>query len=301
VLKTLVIGSNGFIGSSLYNYFSNLYDVFGADIAEGEFTQYVIDESNPDFEELFSKYQFGLCINCAGSANVSKSFTATYNDFNLNTNLVAKIAASICHYNKNCQIVNISSAAVYGNPVSIPVNVDTKPLPLSPYGSHKLLSEILISDYFKMLGLRGCSIRIFSAYGVGQKKLLLWDLFQKFHTNDSSNTIELFGTGNESRDFIYIDDIIQQINLILKNGNFRGEVYNVANGAEITIRQVAETMREILNSKKQINFNGCIRPGDALNWKADISQFNDWGYSQTISLSYGIELYCNWLLGLPHD
>jgi dTDP-glucose 4,6-dehydratase/UDP-glucose 4-epimerase len=142
---------------------------------------------------------------------------------------------------------------------------------------------------------------VFSAYGIGQKKLLFWDLYKKFISYPNHKFLKLFGTGHESRDFIYIDDIAQQIDLIVNNAVFKGEVYNVANGIEVSIQEVALTMRDFLQSDKEIVFQDINRLGDPMNWCADISNLINWGYCQSVSLRQGIELYCEWIRTLTDD
>lgn len=88
-----------------------------------------------------------------------------------------------------------------------------------------------------------CCIRIFSAYGPGLKKQLLWDISQKLKADGALN---LFGTGNETRDFIYIDDLVRLIDIAIRNSDFKADVLLAASGKEISIREVAETMVDLL-------------------------------------------------------
>ena len=300
-MKILIIGCNGFIGSALFSYFGHDNEVYGIDTFKGLYENTVVDSIKPDFSGIFISNKFDLCVNCAGSANVQKSFTDPFLDFKLNTEIVAHVLSSINLFNSDCRFINISSAAVYGNPNVIPISVGDYEIPISPYGSHKRISEILISDYARIFGLKSISLRVFSAYGIGQKKLLFWDLYNKFVSNPEEKVIELFGTGFETRDFIYIDDIAQQIALIIKCADFKGEIYNIANGIEVSIRELAITMRDYLQSDKEILFQELNRLGDPLNWCADISNLIEWGYRQSVPLHHGIELYCKWLKNLVDD
>jgi dTDP-glucose 4,6-dehydratase/UDP-glucose 4-epimerase len=118
----------------------------------------------------------------------------------------------------------------------------------------------------------------------------MWDLFQKF-TDNSKSIVELLGTGKESRDFIHIDDIIRQIELVIANARFEGEALNIGNGKEISVFHVAKIFQECLNSNKEIKFNNIVREGDPLNWCADIEILADWGYLQKVNLKDGILNY----------
>jgi dTDP-glucose 4,6-dehydratase/UDP-glucose 4-epimerase len=138
-------------------------------------------------------------------------------------------------------------------------------------------------------------LRIFSAYGNGLKKQLFWDLYQKILNSDS---IELYGTGKESRDFIHVDDIVKAIHLVLEKATFSGEAINIANGEEFTIEYVSELFRRNFKAQKSIRFNNHVKQGDPLNWRADISKLQSIGYQQTVSLEEGIQRYIHWINSL---
>jgi dTDP-glucose 4,6-dehydratase/UDP-glucose 4-epimerase len=294
-LKILIIGSRGFIGSNIYDHFeSQGDDVFSCDFLDirNQKNYFRINPFNSDYNEILEKHHFDLVINCAGSANVGASIENPFFDFDLNVNVVSKILGAIYKTNKETKFINFSSAAVYGNPLSLPITAESAQYatPISPYGVHKRMSEILLKSYFDSFQIPTCSLRVFSAYGNGQKKLLMWDLFQKF-TDNSKSKIELFGTGNETRDFIHINDILQQVKLVIKNANFNGEAINIGNGVETPISEIAQLFKDSLISDKQIEFNNIIRGGDPLNWRADISVLQNWGYFQSVDLKLGINSF----------
>ncbi|HAT66578.1 MAG TPA: dTDP-glucose 4,6-dehydratase, partial [Flavobacteriaceae bacterium] len=139
-------------------------------------------------------------------------------------------------------------------------------------------------------GIPTCSLRIFSAYGPGLQKQLFWDLYQK---SIKDSTIKLYGTGAESRDFIYISDLVQAIELAIEKALFKSDTINVANGKEVTIAQVAETF--FTNTPSEFIFGGEERKGDPSNWVADISQLKTMGYKTKVSLEEGIKNYWQWL------
>jgi dTDP-glucose 4,6-dehydratase/UDP-glucose 4-epimerase len=194
----------------------------------------------------------------------------------------------------NLKFINLSSAAVYGNPLRLPIEEEDRKRPLSPYGFHKLLSEILLQEYSQCFGLKTLSLRIFSAYGIGQKKLLLWDLHKRIETSDDK--IILYGTGNESRDFIHIKDIALQILLSIDNATFQGEAVNVANGEEVRVFEVVELFMKYYPKKFDFQFNGEIRLGDPLNWSSNIDIMKSWGYKSTVSFEKSVKDYINWVV-----
>ena len=180
-MKILIIGSKGFIGSHCVDYFAvKGFEVFQADVNVSlESNYYPIEQQNSDFSLPFREHQFDVCINASGSAHVGFSFENPSKDFELNVVNVQKILVAIRDYNSNCKFINFSSAAVYGNPQILPITENSKCKPLSPYGFHKLQSELLLTEYHKFFGLKTCNLRVFSAYGPRLKKQLFWDLYQK--------------------------------------------------------------------------------------------------------------------------
>lgn len=294
--KILIIGCKGFIGSHLTNYLSRDFsnEVWGCDVINDYSSKnyFVIDASNSDFEEVFQAKQFDVCINCSGAASVPDSLIHPLRDFYLNTLNVFKLLEAIKKFAPGCKFLNISSAAVYGNPLRLPIEESMLMQPLSPYGYHKQQAEKICEEFHRFYNLKTCSIRIFSAYGSGLKKQLFWDISQKSKTSDE---ILLFGTGEESRDFIHIYDIVKAIELIFTKGAFTGTCYNVANALEIKINNVAQKLLDFLDWSGRLNFNGHQRQGDPLNWKADISKITELGYHQEISIDKGLNNYVEWL------
>ena len=108
----------------------------------------------------------------------------------------------------------------------------------------------------------------------------------------------MFGTGKESRDFIHIDDIVHAIHLVIQNAKFDGEEINIANGEEFTIHDVAALFHKNFHNSKTIRFNNQVKPGDPLNWRADISVLKALGYQQKISIEKGIQRYIDWIKAL---
>lgn len=293
-MKILVIGSRGFIGSHCVDYFSQTHEVWGCDvIMDFNDPRYmVINAEDSDYTSLFEQHQFDVCINCSGAANVPFSLEKPYFDFSLNTLNVLKILEAIRKHAPNCKFITMSSAAIYGNPKNLPICEDAEYSPVSPYGYHKTMAEMICREFSTFWGVKTCCLRIFSAFGPRLKKQLFWDMYNKFTSQDS---ITLWGTGKESRDFIYVDDIIRIIDLAIKHSKFVGECVNVANGKQETIERVAAAFVKLLNSTKPVAFNNEVRKGDPLNWEANIDTIKSWGYQQGVTLEEGIQKYINWV------
>ena len=294
-MKILIIGSKGFIGGHAIRYFSSLprYECWGCDVVVdyNDSRYFVMDSTNSDFNEIFELITFDVCINCSGAASVPDSLLHPLRDFVLNTYNVVKMLEAIRKYARNCKFVNMSSAAVYGNPKQLPIGEEQLSEPVSPYGMHKWYAEEVCREYKTYFGINSCSLRIFSAYGPGLKKQLLWDIAQK----SKSGNVRLFGTGNETRDFIYVADIIKCVEMIINQETFISSIYNIANGYPVRIRDIAQTLLNSLNYKGEILFTGEGRVGDPIYWQADISHIKALGYEPSFSIQDGVTRFTKWL------
>lgn len=293
-MKILVIGSKGFIGSHCVSIMSRIHEVWGCDVVNDYVDSYYfqIDATNADFKDIFSSHVFDVCINCAGAASVPDSFVSPLKDMSLNALMVMKILDAIRIHCPTCKYINLSSAAVYGNPVELPVKEDMNLAPLSPYGLHKKMSEEIVLAYSRFYQIKTCSLRLFSVFGLGLRKQLFWDFHSKIQKSDH---IELWGTGMESRDFIYVEDVVHAISCVISNGRFEGESINVANGIESTIAKAIELFKAYYFKEFSYSFGGQQRMGDPINWRADISLLTSMGYKSEISLETGLKKYIEWL------
>ena len=191
-MNILVIGSKGFIGSHMLQYFKEKeHMVFGCDVVV-DYTQenyFLIDAVNANFKEIFDSNTFDVCINCSGAASVPDSIIHPMRDFELNVNNVFKLLDAIRKQQPSCKFINLSSAAVYGNPAVLPVKEDAALLPVSPYGLHKQMAESVLREFYTQFNISTLSLRIFSVYGPGLQKQLFWDLYRKMKTNPNEITV----------------------------------------------------------------------------------------------------------------
>lgn len=296
-MQFLIVGSKGFIGSHLTEYLSTQgHTVYESDIIidyEKPNSYFLVDATNADYHSIFESTEIDICVNCSGAASVPDSLKHPYRDFQLNTANIFKLLEAIRSYQPKCNFINLSSAAVYGNPTQLPVKENFEINPISPYGYHKWMSEQIISEFYRFYKLKTCSLRIFSAYGEGLRKQLFWDLYQK---TKQSKKLKLWGTGDESRDFIYIRDLVRAILIIAENGKFQGESINIANGQEVAIKDAVDIFYALFKEKLSFEFSGESRPGDPNNWSADITRLKQLGYEQKFTIKNGLENYYKWLI-----
>ncbi len=297
-MRILITGACGFIGNSICKLFHEKgYDVTGWDIMLRN------KAWNLDYVDLLDEIQVyeklvqvkpDVIIHCAGSADVSKSVENPDADFRGNVTVTHNLLFAVHKAGMDSiRFIFLSSAGVYGNPSSLPITESMPLNPLSPYALHKVMCENICLYFRKNYGLDAKIIRIFSAYGAGLRKQIFWDMYVKFK---KSGALNMFGTGEESRDYINVEDLINAIFLITEKAPEQEVIYNVANGEEITIREAADFFAlQCGIESDRIHFSGEKREGDPINWLADISKLKTLGYKKTVDMAEGLKKYVKWV------
>jgi nucleoside-diphosphate-sugar epimerase len=295
--KVLVTGAGGFIGSHVCQYLSSQnYYVIGCykhlPMRSLVNTEYSLLLPSPTLDTILAAEKPEFLVHCAGSASIIKSIENPENDFHQNVHTTESLLNSIQHYSPATKMIFLSSGAVYGNPFQIPIDENTPLKPISPYGYNKLSTEMLCEDYHRRYQLPITILRIFSVYGPQLRKQLLWDIYQKFLTEP---IISLSGSGNETRDFIYIDDVVKIIEKAFHHSDFSANKVNIATGTSITIKQLAMHLLKALNTSKPLLFNNHNRPGDPKYWSVNVSHMKKWGITDFTPIDIGIKNYVTWL------
>jgi UDP-glucose 4-epimerase len=295
----LITGVTGFLGRYIARSFTDRgWSVIGIGIAPPEnaplanlVKYYSLRLPSPNLKEILKEYSPSICIHCAGRASVGLSVADPTADFYSNTLLTLEMLDALRLKAPKCRFVFLSSAAVYGNPRSLPICEDQPTQPLSPYGFHKLQGEQLCLEFAKIYGVPTASARIFSAYGPGLRRQVMWDICHKAIVQ---NEVNLQGTGRESRDFIHALDIANALMLIANKAPMVGEAYNLATGEEVTIEMLANQILTSLEYSNLPQFDGIVPVGNPLNWQADISKLRALGFSPTVSLNRGVKTFTSW-------
>ncbi len=297
--KVLITGVSGFLGRYTAQYFSDQgWSVIGVDSVPPEnaplsalSAYYSIKLPDKAFNELLLKHSPSVCIHSAGRASVPMSVSDPVSDYYANTVLTFEVLDALRLYAPTCRFILLSSAAVYGNPRALPISEAESASPISPYGFHKLQCEQLCIEYSTVYGLKTASVRIFSAYGPGLRRQVLWDICRKVILDKS---LTLQGSGNESRDFIHARDVACALSLIVNKSPMEGNIYNLSNGIEVTIRELAAMVLDALDSDCLPCFDGIVPVGNPLNWQADISKLNELGFTPSVPLQHGVKAFANW-------
>lgn len=296
--KVIITGVNGFIGSHLAGKcLQSGYDVLGIDLAEKSKVAGIaysqMDLSRDSIESILKKERAYALLHCAGMAAVKDSVERPEDDFVSNVLVSRKVLYALKDFSRETALLFLSSAGVYGNPAKNPIEESHEKRPISPYALHKSLIEEMCSFFVRQYGMDIRILRIFSAYGAGLRKQIFWDMGQKVQRDGK---LELYGTGAETRDFIYIDDLTNAIRLIMEAEKVEHAVYNVANGVEISIRNIAGIFcKECGLPEGVVSFNQYKRTGDPVNWCADIARLRQLGYRMEIDIRAGVAKYVEWL------
>lgn len=295
--KVLITGINGFIGQAIAKRLKREnYEIIGIDQlnnSQSIFNTYIVDMAREDIGKLLKEIAPDIIVHCAGCADVNYSVSHPDEDLEGNVAIVHKLLFTMKKCNMaHVRFIFLSSAGVYGEPCQLPIMETTELHPISPYALHKKMAEDVCLYFANNFQFDVRILRIFSAYGPGLHKQLFWDMANKIKKNYK---LELFGTGLESRDFIYIDDLVEVIYLVCKASVLDEFIYNVANGEEIYIKDVAQIFlhKYTLEHAEPI-FNMEKREGNPNNWKADIGRIKKLGYTQSVTIQEGIQRYITW-------
>ena len=250
-----------------------------------------MDIRQPEFAALVIDSPFHVIFHFASPASVSRSVEAPYVDFEQGLHSTVQLLELLRESCPNTVLITASAAAVYGNPVKLPMEESDPTFPISPYGVSKLSIERYVSVYSQLYGIRAASLRFFSLYGPGQRQLVVYDLIAKL-VNDPDNLM-LLGDGTETRDLIYIDDAVRAVLAVYEHGALDGEVYNIASGKSHAIMDVARAVASALNADPKFTFTE-RRTGDPITWRAEIEEIGRLGFQPRVALQDGISQTVAW-------
>ena len=188
------------------------------------------------------------------------------------------------------KIINASSSSVYGKMKYLPFNEEHPTEPVSPYGVSKLMAEHYCRVFQELYGLKTVSLRYFTVYGPRMRPDLAIHIFM--HRALHNEPITIFGDGTKSRDFTYMQDIVEANIKAMKKGF--GE-YNIGGGYNITVQQLAEKIIAVARSTSKITYEKAVK-GDAEHTSANINKAKkELGWIPKITIDEGLEIYKKWI------
>jgi UDP-glucose 4-epimerase len=280
-VRVIVTGSRGFIGGSIGRLLAAAgHDVLGVGRASqappgwpGAYSQ--ADVASADLSGLVGGFQPDAILHAAGPASVSASFATPQEDLRASLSTWSNLLESVRRAEGEPLAVFFSSAAVYGQP-PLPVGEARAADPISPYGFHKAACELVAREYAECFGQRILVCRLFSVFGPRQRRLLVWELYERLR--GPGDTFWLEGTGRESRDYLHVRDVAAAVEGLLRGGGATDggcSIVNVGRGEETTVSDLADGLRDLLAPEKSVRWRGHARRGDPERWCADTSRLRE--------------------------
>lgn len=297
-MKILITGGLGKIGSCLCSKLSQTHDIIIMDnFSNNSGITNCADVIEGDVRDRKIIYtiinEVDIVVHMAAQISVNKSIDSPLYDADNNINgtlniLEASRKADIKRF------IYISSAAVYGKPIYLPIDEKHPTNPMSPYGLSKLTGERYSMLYHDLYNLPVTCLRLFNIFGFQNSNDSYSGVITKFinRVKNNENPI-IFGDGNQIRDFIYVDDVINIISETIENKNTIGEILNVGTGNPTKIVDLSNVIIKIFNKRLIPEFSP-PRVGDIKESYADITKMkNILKYGSKCSLEQGLTSLIN--------
>jgi len=190
------------------------------------------------------------------------------------------------------KVINASSSSVYGKVSYLPFDEKHPTEPVSPYGVSKLAAEHYCRVFYEVYGLPTTSLRYFTVYGPRMRPDLAISIFTKKML--ANEPITVFGDGEQTRDFTYIDDVVEANIKLLNCRNTDGKVLNIGSGGRISVNDLIITLKDITESKSAVEYT-VSQKGDAENTLSDICLSHDiLGYNPKYTIYTALTEFVQW-------
>lgn len=200
------------------------------------------------------------------------------------------------------RFVQASSASVYGDTKTLPVSEDMPPKPISPYAVSELAAENYARVFFSAYGLETVCLRYFNVYGPRQTLSAYSGVITIFVNKLLQNQrLTIFGDGKQTRDFVYVEDVVSANMLALKKKEAVGEAFNIATGVAITINKLVWNLQEVMKKKQLKPVHKDPRPADIRHSYASIEKAKKiLEYKPQFSLKKGLTKLVEWYMKEKH-
>jgi len=256
-------------------------------------------EDRTALPELFSQEKFDAVVNLAAQAGVRYSIEnpMAYVD----SNLVGFVnILECCRHHEIKHLVYASSSSVYGENAKVPFSEDDRvDYPVSLYAATKKANELMAHTYSHLYKIPTSGLRFFTVYGPWGRPDMAPILFASAITE--GHPIKVFNNGDMSRDFTYIDDIVNGIIITLNNPptpeskKLLYQVFNIGNGSPVSLMEFIETLEQKLGQIAEKNMMG-MQPGDVPRTWADTAHLNALGYQSKTSINEGVGKFVKWYM-----
>ena len=286
--KCLVTGAAGFVGSHLsrrllgggcrvtgLDCFTDYYDL---KIKESNIRDLLenpaFDLIRADLADLEDDWFDGVefVFHQSAQAGVRASWGEEFSHYTRHNVLATQRLLEWARRAKLKRFVYASSSSVYGNIGKLPMHEDDLPRPLSPYGVTKLAAEHLCNLYHQNFGVPTVSLRYFTVYGPGQRPDMAFHRF--INAILDGDQLVIYGTGEQTRDFTFIGDIVEANLRAATTGHVEGRVYNIGGGTRISINGVLEILKELSGKPLKVRYEP-VQAGDPPHTYADTTRVRD--------------------------
>jgi len=240
--------------------------------------------------KIIEKFKPDVIIHLAGNASHSKSFENPLKDIDSNAKTTLFMLEKIRKLNTPCKFILGSTFIVIGRPKKLPVNENTPCNPTTVYGTNRLSSEYFCKIYHEVYGLHTNIFRITNSYGpreqiIPKKNAVNFLIYKSFKKEE----ISIYNQGKFFRDFIYIDDVISGINIILKKGK-SGELYWISSGKKTWFYEFGDILEKTTGCKVKYSETPVYtKKVDVGNFVVSNSKLRKLGWSPKISVDVGVK------------
>jgi UDP-glucose 4-epimerase len=301
--KVLVTGGAGFIGSHLVpqllekGYFVTVLD----NLSNGKLENLngVLDHPKFMFKrgdirdnalpnEVFGGADF--VVHLAALIDISASVADPIQNHEINVDGTFNMLQAAIK-NKVKRFVFASSTAVYGDVKTLPVQENIALKPISPYAASKVAGEAYCSAFANCFGLETVALRFFNIYGLRSGNSPYSGVITKFLQKIADGEVlTIDGDGEQTRDFIHVNDIVKALILALEHDDLSGEVFNVCTGVPTSVNQLAAALKEVTGKNFGVN-HGSARLGDIRNSYGDPAKAGELlGFKASLDLSDGLRI-----------
>ncbi|MGQ0790605.1 MAG: NAD-dependent epimerase/dehydratase family protein [Nitrosopumilaceae archaeon] len=290
-MKILITGSEGFVGQNLVRGLSKNHNIYTTDQLETsihpnyskcDITSYdSVENVVRGIDTVIHLIAHSLVSSLDGSIT------------NARVNIIGLLnLLEVCRKNSIHKIIFTSASSLIGEPKSLHVKEDHPAKPKTAYGITKLASEHYLRLYHELYGIDYTVFRFFNIYGPYQKNGLIPSIFNKIQNNEP---ITIFGKGDQIRDYVYIEDVIQFFEKAASSDISKNKVLNLGTGTGTTILEIVNNIAEILKIKPKIEYKS-ERPGEIGNFMADTTLLNEtFGVIPSTNVKTGLQKTIEWL------
>ena len=234
-------------------------------------------------------------VHLAALISVEESFKNPIETHNVNVTGTLNVLEEAARMNIE-KFIYASSTAVYGDGNPLPLREGYPPKPLSPYATSKVSAEYYCEMFHISYSLKTVILRYFNVYGPGQENNPYSGVIAKFLSNALSGApIVIHGDGKQTRDFIYIDDVVEATILALESSDAVGQTFNICTGTPVSINELATIVKELMRKDLKITYDK-PRKGDIRDNYGDPSKaFEILKFKAKNNLKEGIKKYISFL------